>query len=320
MTNEPAESSSSGLNIESENSPGEPTVQLTPPDGFWTALTKLAAETWNRFVGWASEYSGFNRQLDAFLKWARTTFHAGLFDRISDGFEHAGHVAVLVAQVFAVAFGVVGAVTYSDWLPAVQGLAYAALLLILQYTAEKFLGAGRSLVGSSPSRLGSKAFLDSVALLAEVAGVLALVALSYAAHDAGNWNAVWLGLGVWAVCDAVACVALHPALANVTVTPDLRAGEEAIGILSFSVKAAIRVVPVAFGTGAVLGALGLASGTFSLLIDRNPGSARGALALLVSSLALPFASYLLFALYHLVMDVLGSVLALPEKLDRMSRK
>jgi hypothetical protein len=313
-------SQSSGIASTERADPGEPTVNLDKPQSELQKLKKTGGVAWSAFTRWASTYSGFNRPLDQSLKWARDCFSVSLFGLAAGRCVKTGHVAVLAAQVFSILFGLVSTVKYSDWMLTVQGIGYAALLVILQYTAEKFLGACNSLIDSSPSRLASKAFLDSFTLLTEVGGILALVAFCYSAHDAGNWSPVWMGLAFWAICDALAYVGLHPSMANVAVAPDVRAGEEAIGIMSFVVKAAVRVIPVAFGIGVVLGTLGLISGIFSVVNDRGPYTAHASLVVLIVSLSLPFAGYLFLTAYHLAMDVLGSILSIPERLDRIARK
>ena len=41
-----------------------------------------------------------------------------------------------------------------------------------------------------------------------------------------------VGLGIWAVADCIFFVAINPSLVNINISANIRAGEEAIGIMS----------------------------------------------------------------------------------------
>lgn len=260
--------------------------------------------------------------LDELLDWARRTFPPTMFDALAGGLVRYGHYALMLAQVLCLLIGIVAGVKLGSIAFVVYGVGIALLLVILQYTANKFLNAGNALIQSSPSRLGSDAFLDCLSLLMEAGGILVLIWFVILAGRTGAWTLLWLGIGTWALCDAVAYVALNPSMVNVAIDSDVRAGEEAIGIMSFLVKAVVRIVPIAFGVGAVLGAIGLLAGIINLLrletgvaLERAlPGV--NALRFTLFCTCLPFASYVFFAFYHLMIDILRAILILPEKLDR----
>jgi hypothetical protein len=249
--------------------------------------------------------------IDKVVAWARVAFPPDMFDAIATACVRYGHGGLVAAQIFTALFCLVAAVKFSSPAFVGYGIGLVILLMILQYTASKFLNAGDALIRSSPSRLASAAFLDCLAVLAEVGGILLfLVFLARA-----QWPMFWIGLGLWALCDSVAYVALHPSMVNLSVADDVRAGEEALGILSFFVKALVKIVPIAFGVGSILGAVALLFATFGVLRTGSLLSARAALRLIIFCSALPFVSYVLFAFYHLGIDVVRSVLVLPGKLD-----
>lgn len=251
--------------------------------------------------------------LDHLLDWARRVFPPNRFDLVADNSAQYGHYALVAAQMLALIVGFAGALKFSDAGVLFWGLGMSLLLVILQYTAAKFLRAGGTLIGSSPSRLSSAAFLDCLALLAEVVGILAFLSFLTRA----DLGLAFVGLGIWALCDAIAFIALNPAMANITIEKGVAAGEEAIGIMSFFVKAIVRIVPIAFGVGTILGAVALFFAFFSVITKGNIEPAKAALGFLVVCTCMPFASYVCFVLYHLAIDLMRSVLILPHKIDEL---
>jgi len=254
--------------------------------------------------------------LDRFLEWIRRIFPPEKFEALSKWFVRYGHIGMFSAAILSLIFWIIAAIAEPSIIFVLYGIGYAVLLLILQYTAGRFLHAGGSLINSSPSKLASGAFLDCLALLMEVAGILLFLRFLMR----GQLSYFVVGLGVWALCDSIAYIALHPLMVNITISEDTRAGEEAIGIMSFLVKAVVRIVPMAFGVGSIIGLVALLVATFSLLFGGTPEGGRAALKLIILCACLPFLSYVFFALYHLTIDVLRAILVLPQKFDEALKK
>ena len=127
------------------------------------------------------------------------------------------------------------------------------------------------------------------------------------------------GLGIWALLDSIAFTAIHPSLVNVSIEEDVRAGEEAIGILSYFAKAVLKIVPIAYGVGAILGSIALIISVISLFFGKNAAAGNSAVALIIVCTCLPFLSYVAFMIYHLLIDLLRSILVIPGKLDDLSK-
>ena len=250
--------------------------------------------------------------LDDVIDWARRVFPVKTFDKLASALVKYGHLGLIVAEVACVVLGITAAIRLENWRLFPAGIGVGLLLVILQYTASRFLDAGDRLLGSSPSRLGSAAFLDCLALLVEVLGIC----LFFAYWFQGEWGLFFVGLAIWALCDAIAYIALHPEMVNIEVGGEVRAGEEAIGIMSLAIKTLVRLVPMAFGIGAILGSIALIIATFAMMGSGNPASARSALRLIIFCVLLPFLSYILFAFYHLAIDLLRAILVLPRMLGK----
>ena len=249
--------------------------------------------------------------LDDVIDWARRVFPVDKFDSVASGLIKYGHLALIVAELACILLGLTAAIKMSDWRLFPAGIGVALLLVILQYTASRFMDAGERLLNSSPSRLGSPAFMDCLALLVEVLGIC----LFFGCWLQGQWGLFFVGLALWGLCDAVAYIALHPSMINVEVGGDVGAGEEAIGIMSLAVKTVVRLVPMAFGIGAILGSAALITATLTMMRNGDPAPALVALRLLTGCVLLPFVSYILFAFYHLLIDLLRSILVLGQHSD-----
>jgi hypothetical protein len=254
--------------------------------------------------------------LDRFLNWIRKVCPPETFDKIADWCAKYGHAGIVAAQVLVVLFFIVKAFktqSIGEGLGVlIHGIGVALLLVILQYTADKFLHAGKRFIESTPSRLSSSAFLDCSALLLEISGLLIFLGMA-----TEGWVNALLGLAIWSLLEAIALTAMHPEMVNVSIEEDVKAGEEAIGILSFFAKSVLKIVPIAYGVGAIVGAIALVLAGFSLLKGNPADAGNDAIALIIVFACLPFVSYILFMVYHLFIDILQSILSVPRKLDKM---
>jgi len=254
------------------------------------------------------------RFLDRYLAWARKILTPDLFEKTSAFFVKLGHIMIVAVSVLSLFFWFFAAIKASKGSYLLYALCYSAGFLALQYTAHKFIDAGKALVHASPSRMASGAFLDCLALLSTVTGVLVFVtSLTY-----DQWNYVWIAIGIWAVCDLISWVALNPPMTNTAISTEATAGEEAIGIVSFFVKTFMRIIPMAYGLGLTIGFFSSLSGTFALL-KKGGLEFEGQTALNATALyaCLPLLSYALFVLYHLTIDILRAILVIPLKLDQL---
>ena len=285
------------------------------------AVTKATPATPGESLSEAAEAGKYGpratvRYFDMALAWAKRMFSPPRFDFVAHWSVRLGHYALLLAQVLSLVIGLAAAIKFSSWDYLLAGIGSAVLLLVLQYTASRFLNAGDALIRSSPSRLGSIAFLDCLALLLFALGVYLLVQ-NIMLKD---WTAFFWGLGIFALCDALAYVALNPPMANTSIIQGLSAGEEAIGILSFMVKQIVAIIPIVFGVGAVIGAVAIAVSLYPLFKDSQAMDSFSAIRITLICACLPFAGYVFFVLYHLGLDLMRAVLSVPGKLDALAKR
>jgi len=262
------------------------------------------------------------RIVETLLNWDRKVFPPHVFEKVVDWFAKAGFLGLIAAQILTAVFFVIAAIKMTGffWANIAYGIGAVVVLAILQFTADRFLSADRAMIEHSPSRMGSSAFLECVCVLSEIAGIAAFLYFFAQAKQLGQWSLVWYGLGAWVLLDALAHIALNPSMVNLTIAGDVRAGDEALGILSFFGKAIVRLVPIAFGVAVIVGSVLMACSYVSLIKNADVLPGHNALLLICQGACLPLASYAFFAFYHLSLDLLWAILAVPRKLDVMREK
>ena len=189
--------------------------------------------------------------------------------------------------------------------------------LVFQYVAVKMLDAVERLVGSSRTELASAGFLDVASLVGVVLAVLAPIGGIISAVQFGSFAALFSGLATGLLSAYFAAIALNHTLINVHVSTGATIGQEAIGVITFFLKALYKLTPIAFGAGVVVqtvigidGLIGVLSGSFFGL---------NALSLLLAPFAvmlLPLIAYVVFISAYLLLDVWRAILAAGQVADR----
>lgn len=255
------------------------------------------------------------RYLERMVERVRSAMGATPADASFDRLVHYGNLAALAAMLVALALGLLTAVRHAVLAPIPRAIGFVLLLAAFQYAANKFLKAGRTMMEATPSRLSSPAFLNTVALLNAVMAVVFLLGGLLLAVQLRTPGIFAAGVMLAFVAYGVAFIALYPDRINVTVDPGVSAGEEALGILSFSIKVVIRLIPIVYGVGMIVGTLTLVAACFALL-GRSGTTLLGqqGRCLLLTAAAFPFAGYLFFAFNQLLLDILRAILILPSKI------
>lgn len=234
-----------------------------------------------------------------------------------------GNYSLLIASVLALLIGIVGAIRLESFMFFLTALAFSIFVLVIQYIADKFSHAGEMLIKNNPTSLSSTAFLDSLGLLAMIGGIVALLVNLYFAIKSPSLNALLTGVGLFVFLEFVALIALNPELITVDVVKETTAGEEAIGILTFFIKKIMKLVPILFGLGVIIGTVMLLVSSFNLFSNERmlfaPAKIEWSYSLIISSGLLPLLSYILFVLFYLVIDIIRAILSLPRKIDNLRK-
>ena len=214
-----------------------------------------------------------------------------------------GHIAMLAAQVLALLFFLIAGSHMDQPVLIGKGIVVVILLGALQYVAGRLIEAGSPLLASCPAKLRSSALPNSVAVLSVVLGIGCFAAsVSRAAET--DASLLWVGIGGLLVFLGASLLALHPSLLTIRLDPDISAPEEAIGVLSYLPRLAVRTALLAFGVGAFAGAVGLLFGT--IMLDLN--TVNWTLGFVFFCESLPLVSYVAFSLSYLVLEVARAIL------------
>jgi hypothetical protein len=222
----------------------------------------------------------------------------------------------------------------------VGGAAMALFLIALHYAAWRFIRALDSLIKATPSQLNSTAVPDvlglifvSISLMMLALGIFSPDYVMGMLHFVGitiTLDLKWviaivggIGFMFWFLLMAMICI--HPESLNIKVSAeDTSAGQEAIGVIAFIMKATARVTAAAFGVGVVC-----ATGTLLLAFVPLFQEGKAGLAILAASAStglvkwcglLPLLVYFSQLLWFITVDVVQAIISLPGKLDRISEE
>jgi hypothetical protein len=116
-------------------------------------------------------------------------------------------------------------------------------------------------------------------------------------------------------------VSLNLNSVNINLSEEATTGEEAIGIISLAMKIMLKSIAVIFGLLMCYEAIGLVKTAYGMIqSNRFAISARQmhAIGRGAGIALLPFAAYLGYTVYYLLLDVLRAILQIPQKLDDMN--
>jgi hypothetical protein len=254
---------------------------------------------------------------DAFLDFVRVQFSVAFVESSAKLFATLGKMGLLAAMLLALLFAVLMTIKETPFnsVYLIEGAISFLVFAVLQYVGSRFYEAGERLNRSTSENLSSTAFLDCFALLALLSGAAGLIAsIFFVIH--GLYWAFLAGLAGFVAAQFLAFIAIHPDLLNIKLVAEMRASEEALGILSFLAKAFLRLAPFVFGAGVVFGsALLLYACVECMVSDPNTAWLNSLIASysLRYAGAMPVIAYLAYLAVYLLLDVLRAILAIPKK-------
>ncbi|MFZ1935338.1 MAG: DUF4339 domain-containing protein [Thermoguttaceae bacterium] len=260
---------------------------------------------------------------DAVMEKFRPHFNPRFVEATAGIFRACGSYGLLLAAVLTAAFAAIATAKTAEIAHVLSGVIWLLLLVVLQYVAGRSFAAIGELNRATAGRLASSLVPDATVVLSLVAGVALLLGSIGFAIGTSTYLVILGGVAAFFVCAYLSVIALHPSMLNISIAAETMAGEELIGVLTFALKALLRLTPVAFGAGVVCGTVAMAVACFLASVGgtASPGSLATAdvgQRVLVSSAALPLAAYLVFLFCNLVLNLWRAVLSLPGKLDALA--
>lgn len=276
--------------------------------------------------GWAMAQSTSQlpniRLIQALVDGLRRLISAATLDKVDGGAKTVGTIGYLLGGALYVLVAIVAAFKAdTDQLQTFFWalLVILPLLVVGHYIAYRFLNVAKGLLERSPSRLFSRAFLDCFGLIGLGGALLSALWGIYAAFqgDQFSFSSLGIGLGGAIVLLYLSAAALNPESLNVEVGEKATAGEEAVGILSFLFKLPLRLVPFVYCVSAVVAAVTTILALVYLLGDDYfpyVGMEATSRSSFITAAVFPFAAYLGYLLLNLWIQLIRSVLVLPELL------
>lgn len=261
----------------------------------------------------------FDRALDGL----RAMFPAAFVDAAAGIFGSAGRLSLYLAIAAVAIFAVLVGVKSQQLGPVLTGATQVLILAVLQYAAGRFLDSLDRVIRGTSGRVSSTVFPDSFALLSIAVGLALLLETALAGLQRGQYWTIVGGLVSFIVCEFMAVVSLNLRALSINVSPQVPAGDEAIGLLLFLLKAGLRLTPVAFGAGVVWATILMCYACY-VAYNAGPAAAQAVsetgARLAFYFAALPPAAYLVFLVCQLFVDVIRAVLAIPGVVDRAEAK
>lgn len=275
---------------------------------------KPKSPAWNIFsaVQWS----------DRVLGWTRRLLTEPRYEALESWVVKVGYYGLIVAAGLGLFCGIAAALKWDQLSPFFIGVAWIPFVGVAQYFASKFMSTSRELIKSTGTCLSLGSFLDCIALWSMALGIVALLSFTFAAIRMDSFSLFGIGIGICLILELVTWLCLNPPLLNICIQPAPANWEEALGIIAFHMKTHLRLVPIVFGTGVVVGDFALLNVVIRLFrgdLDSMAGAGTAALVVMVSAL-LPFIAYILFLLNYLLIDVLRAILSIPGKIELLSRK
>jgi len=232
------------------------------------------------------------------------------------GFYFASGLALLV--------GIIGAIRLESFNVFATSLAYAVGFFILQFVAVKFVNAGDKLIENNKTGLASSAFTDSIALLSMIGGAIFFLYYTYIAIKLGILAPFVQGLAVFIFLELVALLSLNPKSITVEIGEETSAGQEAIGILTYFLKILMKMIPILFGLGIIIGTVLMLIHSIGLFKEGFGRSlawirAQADMETVASAALAPLAGYIIFVFMFLFIDVIRAMLSIPKKLDKLAK-
>lgn len=256
---------------------------------------------------------------DMVLNVVRTQFPATFVESTTKGFVTLGTIGLWTAMGLSVVYGLAVAVKEQTHEALVAGCIYFVVLAVLQFVGTRFCELLVRLNRSTGANVRSTALPDCLALLGIALGAASLIGTLVPAVIEREFWWILPGLAGFVIGAYLAFIALNLNTINVNLVAESSASEEAIGLISFVAKTAVKLVPVVFGSVAVVGGLLLLYACVEVFASEPKladALASDAWYLLVRSAALPLVAFLAFLLIWLMLDIFRAILVLPSKLEK----
>lgn len=252
------------------------------------------------------------RVVTGFLELARTKLTSSFFLSGHRLAMSAGNIFILIAAIIGIVVAAVNAGKADSFRVFLSGSILPVILLVCQYAANRATGAGERILAHTRCSVRSRAVLDLFALAALVAGIGAFAAGIAQTVDSENHAGIFNGIVAMVLSWHAAALCFAPGLTTTRVDHTVSAWKEAVGVIGFLGKSALRLAPVVFGFVTVLCTWHLFWATKHIVQKDAPAAdilalGSGLLGVLVVLALLPFLTFLAFTIWYHFFAAIESV-------------
>jgi hypothetical protein len=259
--------------------------------------------------------------IDNLLEFLRNGYFSDFFEKNEKWLTKCGLYGLYVSGLLGLIVSVVFPIRYDfSFVNSVGiGIAWFSLCIVTHYTAYKFLPNIANIIKSTPTKMSSEAFFDSLAVITGICGIISLCFGLFLWAKTSSFESFVIAFFIFIFCEYMLSLCLNPKILNIAITENASAGEEFIGLLSFFVKSFLKLIPILFGSGIIFGVITILESLF-VKFEYLPEIIAKAtqVGTLTAAALLPITGYLLFLMYYIMIDIAASVLVIPKKLDKIN--
>ncbi len=261
--------------------------------------------------------------IDKLLDCLRSGYFSDFFEKNEKWLTKTGLLSLYISALLGLLSSVVLPLRYDlhFWTCFGVGIVWFFSCIVIHYTAWKFLPVLSHIIQTTPTKLSSKAFLDSLALIAGITGIISILGGLFLWIKTSSFETFIAGIFIFIFCEYILSLCLNPKNLNIEISEQTSVGEEFLGLISFFMKGFLKLVPIIFGSGIIFGIINLLELLFmkfeymgQILTKTSEVGNLTAVSLL------PVTSYCLFLAYYFVIDLAMAILAVPVKLDRLDKQ
>jgi hypothetical protein len=276
----------------------------------------------------ANSFSWLNEKMtalwiDQLLGKLKSGYFADFFDKNEKWLTKYGLYGLYLLALLGLLASIVFPIRYEGfpWQRSLgMGIVWFLTCIVAHYIAYKLLPALGKIIKATPTKLSSYAFLECLAMIFGILGIISLLGGLYLWAKTSSFDSFLVGLLLFIACEYVFALCINPKLLNIEEDKQTTAGQEFIGLLSFAMKGFLRLIPIVFGAGVILGVFDVSELLFKKfeymgeVIEKCLQIARLGFVVI-----LPLIAYVLFLAYYFMIDLANAVLSVPAKLDALSK-
>lgn len=237
-------------------------------------------------------------------------------------FKKLGQISSIVGGLLGLLIGIVGAIKSDSFLLFGFGVGWVFLSAVFYYAGSVTLPSCESSVKNNPTSISSFRILDAFAALIGLLIVFAVVGLVYTTIKFEEFDILKYGIPVLVFMFFFVYLLLFPEQISTKQRPSMSAGQDALAIFSIFGKAAMRLVPISYGSLTAVGAYILGYTLYGFFGDSGVGKVFELIgsgieglvgtSIFIYGLLYPLISYIFFVIFFLSIDLAKNILSISK--------